>query len=316
VPNSPQQPASSAPASVPNSPQQPASSAPATPSAPSSAPAPPSPSAPGVLPSCLKTWLQLTKCEDNADSDCFCKDSGFTNSVQQCVSSWSGDQAEEQAALSYLAGICAPHVAQNPGVVANVPSTITLMPTPQATPNSPAAPVSSAPVSAPASLANSPQQPSSAPAAPPAAPAPTAAPAGPAGPLTTISISTTITLPCASAAGVSQIPDGQVQAPTSAAAGTCTTTSVVNTAVTVPQVYISSGVSATGLAAGTPAPAAAAATGANSPIKPQSAPLGSAPSSVPLPTKSTTPFVGAAGKVETSMLMSVFMAAVGLAVLA
>ena len=98
------------------------------------------------------------------------------------------------------------------------------------------------------------------------------------------------------------------------APGACTTTSVVNTAVTVPQVYISSGASATGLAAGTPAPAAASATGANSPIQPGVA-TGSA-SSVPVPTKSTTPFVGAAGKVETSMLMSVVMAAVGLAVLA
>ena len=99
------------------------------------------------------------------------------------------------------------------------------------------------------------------------------------------------------------------------APGACTTTSVVNTAVTVPQVYISSGASATGLAAGTPAPAAASATGANSPIQPAGVATGSA-SSVPVPTKSTTPFVGAAGKVESSMFISVVMAAVGLAVLA
>lgn len=118
-------------------------------------------------------------------------------------------------------------------------------------------------------------------------------------------------------APVSQITDGQVQAPT-VAAGTCTTTSVVNTAVTVPQVYISSGVSATGLAAGTPAPAAAAATGVNSPVQPvqpQGVPLGTA-SSVPVPTTSTTPFVGAAGKMESSMFMSVVAAAVALVVLA
>jgi hypothetical protein len=131
--------------------------------------------------------------------------------------------------------------------------------------------------------------------------------------VTTISISTTITLPCPSAnAAVSQITDGQIQAPTSMAPGACTTTSVVNTAVTVPQVYISSGPAATSLAAGVPAPVVASATSA---VQAAGVASGTA-SSVPVPTKSTTPFVGAAGKVEGSMIMSIVVAAIGLAVIA
>ena len=116
----------------------------------------PSPSAPcpSVLPQCLNTWIKLTTCENNAASDCYCTNSEFTKNVQDCVTSWSYDDNEIQAALSYLAGICAPHVAANPGIVTHVPKTITLVPTPAvATPVSgggsgvTAAPVGSAPAS-------------------------------------------------------------------------------------------------------------------------------------------------------------------------
>ncbi|KAL9127959.1 MAG: hypothetical protein Q9217_003272 [Psora testacea] len=189
-----------------------------------------------TLPVTHTTWITLTNCKDNSDSDCFCKDSDFTNNVQQCVSSWSNDAAVQQAALSYFAGICAPYAAVNPGIVVNVPSTITLAPIPMSTHSQVQA--SSAPgageITAPA-VAHAPVVASSAglapvaassagPAAGAASPAGSVAgaapPAGPAAgaassvapvpaasvpataapttppPATTISISTTLTLPC------------------------------------------------------------------------------------------------------------------------
>jgi len=183
----------------------------------------------------MNTWIKLTTCENNAASDCYCKDSGFTKSVQDCVSSWAGNAMEVQAALSYLAGICAPHVSQNPGIITNVPKTITLVPTPATTPG----PVGSeTQASGPVNPADSTSYTTS---------------------RTTISISKTVTIAATYSTGVSSgsdIPSSSI-------------TSILNTAVTVPQVYITnansgigaSGAPSAGLVAGTPAPAAATPTG-------------------------------------------------------
>lgn len=69
-------------------------------------------------------------CSSNSDTSCFCPNKDFISKVQACVSAWSGSDADTQAALSYLAGICADFVPQNPGICTNVPSSITLMPSP------------------------------------------------------------------------------------------------------------------------------------------------------------------------------------------
>jgi hypothetical protein len=108
----------------------------------SPAPSSPAPSSgcPGVVPSCLNTWLQLTTCVDNSDIDCFCQDDTFTANVIACVQSW-GDEIEVQLALSYFVGICAPYIPQHPGIVTNCPSSIPLSPTGSPTTTPPAAPV-------------------------------------------------------------------------------------------------------------------------------------------------------------------------------
>jgi len=278
---------------------QPSTPAPATPTstngnspvpASSSSPAPSAP-CPPVLPQCMNTWIKLTSCENNAASDCYCKDSGFTKSVQDCVSSWAANAMEVQAALSYLAGICAPHVSQNPGIITNVPKTITLVPTPATTP----APVGT-------------QSPASGIVSPAPAPVGTQTPAsGPVSPApstsyttsrTTISISQTVTVAATYSTGVSSgspIPSSSI-------------TSILNTAVTVPQVYITSansgigasGAPSAGLVAGTPAPAAATPTG---PVR-NGPPGASTFASVkPVNTPNTSPiaFQGAAGKIGSGM---------------
>ncbi|KAL9024806.1 MAG: hypothetical protein Q9196_006245, partial [Gyalolechia fulgens] len=236
-----------------------------------SVPAPPAalPSAPcpTVLPSCMKTWITLTTCKDNSDSNCYCQDADFTKTVQECVSAWAASGDDVQGALSYLAGICAPHVSQNPGIITNVPTTIPLVPTPPApapTTGAPAlppaspAPSGNAPIggsSASGALGNSPVG-----ATPPPA-------AGVALPVTTLSLSQTVTYACP----VSQIADGQPQAPVSSSC-----TSLLNTQVIVPQVGFTTALPApgasspnVGLAAGSPAPVPASPTagpGTDSPV--------------------------------------------------
>ncbi|KAI4253751.1 MAG: hypothetical protein LQ352_003498 [Teloschistes flavicans] len=236
-----------------------------SPVVPPSSPAPPPAPAPSVLPSCMKTWIQLTSCKDNSDSNCYCQDVEFTKTVQECVSAWAASNDDVQGALSYLAGICAPHVNQNPGIITNVPKTITLVPTPAAPPpaGSPSTaivpPISPAPVVS--SVGNLPVGVTSAFGnSPVGATSPL-----PAAPVTTISVS--VNCP------VSQIADGQVQAPTSSSC-----ISVIS--ASVPQVaFYTAGAAAPSsggapnvvLAAGSPAPVAATPTptpgaGANSPI--------------------------------------------------
>ncbi|KAF2115688.1 hypothetical protein BDV96DRAFT_574307 [Lophiotrema nucula] len=117
----------------------------------SSSPQPSSPpggyTPPECLPKCMNTWLQInTECKDNTDVNCYCKNPDFTKSVIECVKAWATD-AETQQALSYLVGICASYVPQNPGIITNCPSTIPLGPTytpPPAASSSVVVPASSA----------------------------------------------------------------------------------------------------------------------------------------------------------------------------
>ena len=202
-------------------------------SVPSPVPALPEVPAPSVLPKCLNTWITLTTCANNAQSDCYCKDSTFTKNVQDCVSSWTQDSSVIQAALSYLAGICAPHVSENPGIITHVPKTIPLIPIPFATPTSP---------SASGDVVTTPLNSST----------PTPAP------VTVISIVQTVTVPCTFATGISA---GQ-PVPLSF------TNSVLSTVVTVPKVQFATQKPAEGapgspeivLAAGGPAPVPAVPT--------------------------------------------------------
>ncbi|KAL8945065.1 MAG: hypothetical protein Q9216_000049 [Gyalolechia sp. 2 TL-2023] len=235
------------------------------------APAAPSPSAPcpTVLPSCMKTWITITTCKDNSDSNCYCQDADFTKTVQECVSAWAANGDDVQGALSYLAGICAPHISQNPGIITNVPKTITLVPTPLAP-----APTTNAPARPPASPAPSGNAPIGSSPIPVVAGAPGNSPvgatsppaAGAAPPVTVLSLSQTVTYACP----VSQLADGQPQAPVSSSC-----TSLLNTQVTVPQVGFTTappapGASSSnvGLAAGSPAPVPASPTAGPGGISP------------------------------------------------
>ncbi|KAL8742129.1 MAG: hypothetical protein Q9190_005342 [Brigantiaea leucoxantha] len=217
---------------------------------------------------------------------------------------------EVTAALSNLAGLCAPYLPQNPGIITNVPQTITLVPTP---------PPSNIPSGSPASTGAAPTGGASAPVPvvpAPATPAPGApgnSPIGasppPAGttipqPVTTLILSTTLTTPCPA---VTQASDGQPVVPTSSVCST-----VINTQVTVPQVQLTtggpapgaSGGSNVGLAAGSPAPVVASPTpvpGApgSSPYSPTT--LGTVVGSVQPPgVTSPIPFAGSASSINAN----------------
>ncbi|KAL8872722.1 MAG: hypothetical protein Q9174_001690 [Haloplaca sp. 1 TL-2023] len=341
-------------------------------------PAPPAP-CPTVLPACMKTWIQLTTCKDNSDSDCYCQNTEFTEAVQQCVSSWASSNIDVQGALSYLAGICAPHVSQNPGIITNVPKTITLVPTPATVSSPPPADTASPPpagsppaVSPPAVPAASPPAASLPAASPPAASPPvdsppvdlppvdsppaspesspvgvvtvsgevppgittapvirspsnfdnspigsTSPPAEAAPPVTTISVS--LNVPCP----VSQIPDGQVQAPVSTSCS-----SVLITQVTVPAAgfqTVDAAPGATGgsnvvLTAGAPAvvpatPTLPAGGVANSPIGGATT-LGTVVGSTnPGSTAGIVPFTAGASNVRITSFGAVLAGVIGLLVL-
>ncbi|KAL8914887.1 MAG: hypothetical protein Q9171_000514 [Xanthocarpia ochracea] len=298
------------------------------------APAPPAPY-PTVLPSCMKTWLVITTCKDTADSSCYCLDAEFTKTVQECVSAWAANNSDVRGALSNLAGICADHVSNNPGIITNVPKTITLVPTPASQP--PSGP-SGAPIPPPIlpgpvtsipgnPVPQPPSGPSGAPIPPSILPAPvTSIPGNPvpiadssvpstvanspagatiplpaANPVTTLSLSQ----PVAYACPVSQLPDGQAQAP----ASSCT--SLLVTQVTVPQVGFETAPAAPGvtnpsveLVAGSPAPVLATAT---------AGPVGGSPTTTfgtvvgtasaigsTFPQGSTIPFTGSAGSTRVT----------------
>ncbi|KAK5954180.1 hypothetical protein OHC33_004753 [Knufia fluminis] len=96
---------------------------------------------PNVLPRCLSTWMQKAgSCSSNSDISCYCPSPDFISTVQECVSAWGASDADVQSAFSFLAGICADFVPENPGICTGVPSTITLIPTPSA-PAAPSTPV-------------------------------------------------------------------------------------------------------------------------------------------------------------------------------
>ena len=88
--------------------------------------------APKMLPRCLNTF-QAEKCKGNTDADCYCKNSEYITDVINCAVA-HGDSKEKTAeAISYLQGICAKHVANNPALFTAVPSTITVQPVPKQT---------------------------------------------------------------------------------------------------------------------------------------------------------------------------------------
>ncbi|KAI9811297.1 MAG: hypothetical protein M1832_000911, partial [Thelocarpon impressellum] len=188
--------------------------------------APPAPietaNCPDVLPKCLNTWLHITPCRDNADTDCFCPIQEYAGAVVECVRSWGGKDI--QGALSTWAGLCAGYVAKNPAILTAIPTTYTL---------GYAAP-----------------------------PAPTGAPGSytpPVQPMTTIVVANTVTVPCYFTTGESsgspipsssttslyqtslEVPQVQLYTQPAPASGTSAAPQVV-------------------LAAGTPAPAPAAPT--------------------------------------------------------
>ncbi|KAL8779597.1 MAG: hypothetical protein Q9213_006859 [Squamulea squamosa] len=243
------------------------------PNTPPSSPVPARPAPyPSVLPNCMKTWIEVTSCKDITDSSCYCLDAGFTKTIQDCVSAWAANNYDVQSALSNLAGICAKHVSQNPGIITNVPKTIILVPTPVSQPPSGASsaptspptlppvspPVSSAPITSIPSLPSSPPVgESSVPSTVANSPVGGTIPPPAANPVTTLSLSQPVPYACP----VSQLPDGQPQAP----ASSCT--SLLVTQVVVPQVGFETAPAAPGvtspsvdLVAGSPASVIATAT--------------------------------------------------------
>lgn len=216
--------------------------------------------------------------------------------------------------MAYLAGICAKHIPENPGIVTNVPTTIILTPFPAPpNPSNQNSPAQGPPAGQPAVPGQTPAPGAANPAGPPAA-------AAPAAPYTVIPVSTTVTLPCPSGASmgsVSQLPDGQPQAAgqtlTQTTPESCTTTSVLQTQVTVPQVAFTTSGSDVGLVAGTAPP-----PGETPPSQPPTE-AGAVGSNTPIAPTSTgvTPFTGGAAKPERSaIIISFVLAAFGLAYLA
>ncbi|KAF2500428.1 hypothetical protein BU16DRAFT_547288 [Lophium mytilinum] len=267
---------------------------PASSSSPSSVP---SSNCPGVLPKCLNTWIITSECKDNTDFSCYCKNAGFTKSVIDCVSAWGADSSEVQAALSYLVGICAPFVPQNPGLITNCPSTVTLGPTPAQTPayTAPAVPATTLLIITSFSSAVVPGASTLAPVA--------STPAGYTAPVTTITLvaTQTVTVPC-------------VQGGTTIAGSSTTSTTVTQTVVTVPQVAFTTntntvpGATATqpvvNLAPGTPAPVYATATSSFGTIV-QPYPTGNGTISSP----SVPQFTGAASALSARSFASVAIGA-------
>ena len=205
------------------------------------------------------------------------------------MSSWSADSDAIQSALSYLAGICAPHVEANPGIVTSVPSTIILVPVPVATPAS-RAPAGSAVT---AGVITPPPAPASIPA-------------------TTISLVKPVRIPILYQSG----PLAGQPVPSSS------TISILSTQVTVPQVKFTTenveagatGVPEIDLAAGSPAPVQATPTGVAGPTAGLSSfatgvlPSGYGPTAQP----SVKPFPGAANRIGSGIMGAMIVGTVGL----
>jgi len=80
------------------------------------------PNCPDVLPQCVNTWIGQTKCTDNADSTCYCKDAEFVKNVMGCIEAWSDDDSNTSGSASYFQGICAPYIPENPAIITACPS--------------------------------------------------------------------------------------------------------------------------------------------------------------------------------------------------
>jgi hypothetical protein len=130
----------------------------------------------------------------------FCKNNDFINKVYGCLSSWSQSADNTTNGVSYLIGLCAAYIPENPAIVTGCPSTVT------PAVYTPPAPTKSSPITD-------------------ASPPPTA----PASvPCTTITYSSEVIVPATYSTGSSQ----GSEIPSSS----CTSTIV--TTVTVPQVQI------------------------------------------------------------------------------
>ncbi|KGO78050.1 hypothetical protein PITC_025780 [Penicillium italicum] len=98
-------------------------------------PSPPAVTAPcpNVVPKCLNTWLSIPKCDSNSNTGCFCPSTEFTDKVSGCIRAWSSSKSEEDSALAYFAGICAPFVPENPAIVDIATTCTSSDPVPSAT---------------------------------------------------------------------------------------------------------------------------------------------------------------------------------------
>lgn len=80
------------------------------------------PNCPDVLPQCVSTWIGQTKCTDNSDSSCYCRDAEFVKNVMGCIEAWSDDDSKTEGSASYFQGICAPYIPENPAIITACPS--------------------------------------------------------------------------------------------------------------------------------------------------------------------------------------------------
>ena len=117
---------------------------------------------------------------------------------------------------------------------------------------------------------------------------------------------------------MSQLNDGQVEAGGNMPAGSCTTTSVLQTSVTVPQVAFTGTGSNVGLIAGTAPPAAQAAAPTEEAAPTGAAPVGSNAPIAPSTTAPVAPYTGNMGckSGASGVVLSVVLAAMGLALFA
>lgn len=81
-----------------------------------------SPPCPKLVPKCINTWLAIPNCHSNSDAACFCPSSEFTEKVGSCIRAWGNSKEKIESALSYFAGICAPYVQKNTGIIEIVPT--------------------------------------------------------------------------------------------------------------------------------------------------------------------------------------------------
>ncbi|KAF1812780.1 hypothetical protein P152DRAFT_513823 [Eremomyces bilateralis CBS 781.70] len=128
------------------------------PAVPSDTPPAVPPQCPDVLPKCMNTWMFKSGCNDNTDFDCYCKNPEFTKYVIDCVNSWGVDETIIAKALTFLQGICAAQIPENPGIVTDCPTYISTEPTP--VPSSPAPSAFTPEPSAQSSTPGSPEVPS------------------------------------------------------------------------------------------------------------------------------------------------------------